>query len=448
MCYRPVALVILSGLLLPIGPAAAPVRRPVPGLVLPSSIVPNPPPLDDARVARLAADARVARLAADARVARLSEPELLAALAVQGAEDAEIVRLLEALGRFNQSQTAVTTLIRWLEFEDRGGRKIITFREYIPLPRPAEESLKRIGTFAVPQLVEEYFYFFENTSLAARMGRHCHLRGDRWGNVLEIQDSGYRLSCLADVLSETPEAATRAVEFAWHHMRATSDDDRVQRAGRNLVHDVVRWYRSKQEMKPNDQQQFPMMVAAPDMTADWAALVPLLTVRPHDISDKERVKLLAGLGRFRDSTVVASHLIQWLEYRPAGKGYVQLGEDGDRPHALTAYPAAVALAAVGPNAAPLLVGDYLFYFENTGERVNRERQYTTLASGRPGWVAEVQSPAHRLELIVAVLGQDRETARRAVESARQRMAAAPRDDRVRRVCETLIRTLAPAGPGP
>ena len=430
MRYRPAALVILSGLLLPIGPAAAPVRRPAPSLLLPSAIVPGPPRIDDARVARL------------------SEPELLAALAVQGAEDAEIARVLESLGCFNQSQAVVAALIRWLEFEDWGGRTLISQTETIPLPRPAEKSLKQIGPFAVPQLVEEYFLFFENTSIAAWKGRFALLAGDPQGNILWVQSPYGRLSCLADILSETPDAATWAIECAWARMASEPDDDRVQRAGRNLVHDVVRWCRSKQERKPNDRQQFPMMVATPDLRPDRAALVPLLRGWPDELPAGERAKFLAGLGRFRDSTVVASHLIQWLEYRPAGKGYVQLGEDGARPHALAAYPAAVAPAAVGPAAAPLLVGDYLFYFENTGERVNRERQYTRLASDEKRRVLEVQSPAHRLELIVAVLSQNPETARRAVESARQRMAAAPRDDRVRRACETLIRTLAPAGPGP
>jgi hypothetical protein len=428
MYVRPMILVAFSGLLLSLAPVTVRTgyerdNRPVPA---PAADAPGPPRIDEKRAATL------------------SEKEILDYLATPETDGDETACLLEALGRFNESHAAVEALIRWLEFEDCRGRKkglLVGASEYNPPPKPAAWSLKRIGVFAVPQLVDEYIFFFENFSLAARESRYAWLACDQRGKPLEVQRPYYRLSCINVILIHTPEVTSRAVECAWDRMRTHPDDDRVQRACRELI-------RLTHQFHWEEYRTRLFGLLTQNAPSDRAALVPLLDDR---LPVEERTKHIAGLVRFDDSPVVLSQLVAWLEFRPGTKGVIQIGANGDKPHALDEYPAAVALTKLGPAAAPQLVGDYVHFFENIDCRENRYREYAWLdcekREGRQtSWPVEVQSPAHRLSLIVMVLSRRPELAQRAVEDALRRLEAGPKDVRVRRACRALIRDLVAAYP--
>lgn len=430
MCLRIIALTILPGLFLAVNP------------VTPRMGNEDRPPPPPTRAAAPPRELGPPRIDAE-RAATLSEKEILSYLATPETTEDETIPLLEALCRFDRSPAAVEALIYWLEFQDYSKLPKVGPGDYIfkvgLIEYPAKESLERIGVFAVPQLVDEYVCFFDNTSLAAHRTRHRHLAADQKFRVLDVQSPRSRLSKIELVLIATPEVAGRAVECAWDRMEAEPDNDHVQRACRELSRLTEQFHRDDLE------RLFQVLNFA---RPDRAALVPLLD---EWLPVAERAERIAGLTRFGTSPVVVSQLIQWLEFRPPPKGAaqrrdirVQIGADGDRPHALSAYPAAVALAEIGPSAAPRLVDEYVYYFENTNYDANRRRQYARLDCHKTrdgkdtGSPLEVQSPAHLLSLVVMVLSQKPETAQSAVQLALRRMEATPSKDRAHRACKELI----------
>ena len=352
----------------------------------------------------------------DRTATRLSEDEIINWLASPELTKEEFTCLLRALGRFERRPETVAELIRWLEYVDwsqQTGRSrwSASYQKELSVQHPAEEALKRMGVFAVPQLVEEYILSFENT----------------------VRDTRSRLASITLILWHTPEAASLAAEVAWKRMEEQPDDDRLLRACRELTRLPEKFHHAERE------RLFKSPTFAP--TSDRAAIVPLLD---EWLDDEERARRLADLAQFRESPIAVAQLIQRLEFRP--KPHPRLASN-DPPGKLETYPAAVALVEIGPFAASQLVGEFIHYFESTSIEANRKRLYPREVCDDKARPLEVQSPAPRLSLIVTILTQQPETARRAVENAQKRLES-ERDSRARRACKDLIEQIIdrfPAG---
>jgi len=369
----------------------------------------------------------------DLAAAALSEKEILDSLALQENDDEETVALLESLGRFGRSHDAVKALICWLEYQYWGRNHQFWHNasENLLPPQPAAKALKRIGVFAVPQLVEEYVLFFENTSLAARNGRYSLLDVDANSNVLPVQSPRHRLSSIRLVLYHTPEMFACTVECAWNLMQANPDDDRIQRACRRLCKILEQYQREERKAL---FQSFTRSVDGSMLTPDRFAVAALLDI---SLEDDERAGRIAKLTQFKNSPIVISELVHWLEFKPNLKSTPKPGPD-EKQRGHEEYPSAVALAQFGPAAATQLVGDYLYYFENTAIDDNRKRMFRREEKDEKGRELEVQDPSPRLKLIVTVLSLTPETAQKAVKFALKRSDEQPDNARIQRGCRKLI----------
>ena len=365
------------------------------------------------------------------RAAELSEKEIIDFLASPEVNKDETAHLLESLGRFDRSNTAVAELIRWIEFEYWGGKQVIWNTEVPLIPQPAAESLKRIGAFAVPQLVDEYVFFFENTSLEARADRYCQMQVDRHFNILPVQSPRYRLASIGLVLLHSPDMDACSVECAWNHMATKPDDDRVHRACRDLCKGLAQYH---WEERTKFFECFSRNADETILTRDRVAVAELLDTF-HE--DEERTERIAKLTQFKYSPIVISELVHWLEFKPNLKSTPKPAP-GEKHHGHEEYPCAVVLEEFGPAAATQLVGDYLFYFENTDIDNNRKRMFRREQNDDKGRSLEQQDPSPRLKLIATVLALTPETARKAVDYAIKRSGTPEADARVQRGCGALI----------
>jgi hypothetical protein len=139
---------------------------------------------------------------------------------------------------------AIATLIMYLEFcphtpgwesgslDRRLGR---TVRR-----SPAVAALFRIGAPAAPALVDEYVFFYENTSLEARKGRVTEIYLDHDWKPLAVQNPWSRLLVLRQVLRQKPDVAKAGIAHALKRMAEEPRDDRVRRACRELIEELVR----------------------------------------------------------------------------------------------------------------------------------------------------------------------------------------------------------------
>ena len=367
-------------------------------------------------------------------IENLAEAEIKHLLATPETDDNLRVRLIESLGRFKTSHSAVAELIYWLQFTNRqstfDANKVHANNESVAPVYPAEKSLNRIGPFAVPQLVEEYILFYENTSIEAGQRRYASLLYDAQGNVRKVQDYSHRCLSIEVVLISSPEMLSCSLECAWNLMAARPDDDRVHRGCRELCRafEQCHWKERTQAYKSFSQN------------ADGTILTPerrtLAILLDEFVEDDDRARLIARLPLYKGSPLVISELVHWLEFQPGGP-YSKIQHD-PHPRKIELHPAARALTHFGPDAVSQLVGDYLYYFENTDLMNNRKRMYVWEAKIAPGVPFEKQDPSPRLKLIATVLAQSPETARKAVDYAIKRSGAPAADACMQRGCRALI----------
>jgi hypothetical protein len=175
------------------------------------------------------------------------EQRCLEALRTPGQSPDWYVGWIQQLGRCGESPAAVAELIRWLEYIPLRFRLHLRPNSATRFPdHPAQKALIHMGPVAAPQLVDEYVYFFENTNVRAWDDRWGILSEDRNGKFNEIQDPSYRLGSIVVILSSDQdftsrnrEMARKAVEHALQRMEAEPQDDRVQRACRELIDRIV-----------------------------------------------------------------------------------------------------------------------------------------------------------------------------------------------------------------
>jgi hypothetical protein len=169
------------------------------------------------------------------------EQSWIDALNAPGNSPEVITRWIGQVGQFGRSPTAIAELIRWLEFSPDWFRPLTVNSEPIPFHYPAQVALTNVGPVAAPQLVDEYLYFFENKHLAAWKGRFAALAGDRrnGGKPDEVQNPCFRLSALVCILTCDRAMAQKAVESARLRMRSAPWDNRIQRAGHELIGRIV-----------------------------------------------------------------------------------------------------------------------------------------------------------------------------------------------------------------
>jgi hypothetical protein len=174
--------------------------------------------------------------------------------ALRGESMKEVPGLLRGLGRPTAGHDAIHELICWLEFDetryDRATGELDTrprFGSASLLPQPMEDNpavvaLVRVGEAAAPQLVNEYLYFFENTSPQAWHHRWAVFAADQNFNRLPKQDPGWRLYLIWTVLTHRPEVSKRAVEHALARVEDSPEDDHLRRASEALIRDIVDHY--------------------------------------------------------------------------------------------------------------------------------------------------------------------------------------------------------------
>jgi hypothetical protein len=146
---------------------------------------------------------------------------------------------------------------------------------------------------------------------------------------------------------------------------------------------------------------------------------------------------LQRLCRCAESPAAVAELVRYLEFSPDWLIPGMKGGTWIPPHC----PAKDALVELGPMAAPPLVDDYIFFYENYDLRSwkGRAAALGALRLNPETWVPDPeQSPAFRLWRIENILAERQATAREAVNIAFQRMAAEPQDDCVQRACRELI----------
>jgi hypothetical protein len=163
--------------------------------------------------------------------------------------------LLRGLGRPTASPEAIHELILWLEFDESwydpatgkfDTRPRVGSANLMPRPmedNPAVVALLQIGEPAVPQLVNEYLHFFENTSREAWHNRYkVGVAVDRNLDILPNQDPGWRLGLIWMVLTHRPEVSRRAVEHALARVKDSPEDDHLRRASQDLIRGIVAHY--------------------------------------------------------------------------------------------------------------------------------------------------------------------------------------------------------------
>lgn len=174
-----------------------------------------------------------------------SEAAFIALLSREGLTDEELTGTLLAMGQLSDSRQVVSALIEYMEYYPCPAGLRLGSGESFPHPTrdyPAVVSLIRIGPFAAPRLVDEYVFFFENTSLAARNGRYCRLSGDITGKPHEVQSPAPRLSHIVVILTQTRPTAREAIDYALERMTREPKNDHVQRACRELIGRIVRQF--------------------------------------------------------------------------------------------------------------------------------------------------------------------------------------------------------------
>jgi hypothetical protein len=173
--------------------------------------------------------------------------------------------LLRGLGRPTAGHDAVYELIRWLEFDetwyDKATGELDTrprFGSASLLPQPMEDNpavvaLLEVGAAAAPQLVNEYLYFFENTSPQAwRNWWASRFAVDANWQTLPKQYPDHRLYLIWKVLTHRPEVSRRAVEHALARVKDSPDDDHLRRASRALIRDIVDHYELVARYTPDE----------------------------------------------------------------------------------------------------------------------------------------------------------------------------------------------------
>jgi hypothetical protein len=159
--------------------------------------------------------------------------------------------------------------------------------------------------------------------------------------------------------------------------------------------------------------------------------------------------LLRGLGRPTAGHDAIHELICWLEFdesrfdnatgQPPTRG--RFGSADLLPDPTRDNPAVVALLEVGAAAAPQLVSEYLYFFENTSPQAWHNRWHAKVAVDRDLNPLPKQYPGWRLYLIWKILTHRPEVSRRAVEHALARVKESPEDDHLRRASRALIRDI-------
>ncbi|MBX9627599.1 MAG: hypothetical protein K2X82_27610 [Gemmataceae bacterium] len=171
-------------------------------------------------------------------------------------------------------------------------------------------------------------------------------------------------------------------------------------------------------------------------TPQWA----VAALRKPGLTNAEQVQAIERLGRYKNSALVVDELIRWLECEPIvpGDRFFSL-----RP--LPELPAVEALKQVGPFAAPQLVTEYLYFFENDALSA-REGRYSRLCADHTGEPYPTQDPSCRLWALSDAMRSSPEMASAVVKEALKRSQAAPRDVRVQRACRELIERVTSSFP--
>jgi hypothetical protein len=138
-------------------------------------------------------------------------------------------------------------------------------------------------------------------------------------------------------------------------------------------------------------------------------------------------------------------LVRWIEYDETQMRYFRAkrpryGSESLMPNVKEDYPAVVALKKVGAAAAPRLVDEYVYFFENTRPEAWAGRCGLHAADQHFQPLPE-RSPNYRLFLIWTILTERPEVAQKAVEIASGWMPRYPEGDRRVRACESLIRDI-------
>jgi hypothetical protein len=169
--------------------------------------------------------------------------------------------LLRGLGRPTAGHDAIYELICWLEFDEAwfdpatGELDTRTRERYEdllmkPTRHPAVVALMGVGEAAAPQLVNEYLYFFENTSREAWRSRwNASGAVDANWQPLPKQSPDRRLYLIWKILTHRPEVSRRAVEHALARVKDSPEDDHLRRASRALIRDIVAHYPPPEQAK-------------------------------------------------------------------------------------------------------------------------------------------------------------------------------------------------------
>lgn len=183
---------------------------------------------------------------------------------------------------------------------------------------------------------------------------------------------------------------------------------------------------------------------APDEQVEATVLARL---RQPDVSEDEFAILLRLLGRSTASPEAIGELVRQMEYDEVMMRYFRADKerwgvlDSERPKPKRDNPAVVALLRVGVVAAPRLVDEYVYFFENTDPEAWDRVGACIRPCDQNGNVDLARSADHRCSLILVILADRPEVAQRAVEYASQWMRGRPDNDYIRRACKTLIRDI-------
>jgi hypothetical protein len=181
----------------------------------------------------------------------------------------------------------------------------------------------------------------------------------------------------------------------------------------------------------------------PGASAEQIEAAVLARLRQQDLSEDEFAVLLRLLGRPTAGPEAIWELVLQIEFdevlmRDCRAMRVRAGSENMLPNVEEDYPAVVALLRIGPPAAPRLVGEYVYFFENTQVEAWKDRWATTLVCDRNGNLLETQNPGGRLSIIRRILTHRPEVAQKAVEFASERMREYPERDHLQRAGKTLI----------
>lgn len=156
--------------------------------------------------------------------------------------DEEIADCLISLGKYPRSPQAIARLIYYLEFElapkPWGPQLTETPIRYLP----AVDTLRRIGRSAVPNLVREYLFFFDNYDLGAKLTRWSTFSIGPDGKREQRQSPLYRLNLLLCILVNDKDTSRFAVEVTLSQMTTPSDQPKRRLACISLIREIIAQY--------------------------------------------------------------------------------------------------------------------------------------------------------------------------------------------------------------